>query len=65
MSLVPRPLSMMRAFLATEAASGVILIAAAAAAMVVANSGLSEVYFDMLTAHIGPLSVLHWIKSGP
>ena len=55
---------MMRTFLATEAAGGVILIAAAVAAMLVSNSDLSDAYFDVLKAHVGPLSVLHWINDG-
>jgi NhaA family Na+:H+ antiporter len=59
-----KPLSMMRAFLATEAAGGIILIAAAAAAMLVANSALSEAYFGTLKSYVGPLSVLHWVNDG-
>lgn len=59
-----KPFSMMRAFLATEAAGGVILIAAAVAAMLVANTGFSATYFDVLKSHVGPLSVLHWVNDG-
>jgi NhaA family Na+:H+ antiporter len=59
-----KPFSMMRAFLATEAASGVILILAAIAAMLVANSGMSEAYFSTLKSYVGPLSVLHWVNDG-
>ncbi len=29
--------------------------------MIIANSGLGEAYFGILAAHVGPLSVLHWI----
>ncbi|CAN5453303.1 Na+/H+ antiporter NhaA [soil metagenome] len=59
-----KPFSMMRAFLATEASGGIILIAAAAAAMIVANSAWADGYFDVLSAHVGPLSALHWINDG-
>ena len=55
---------MLRAFLATEAAGGVILIAAAAAAMAVANSALASDYFAALHAKLGNMSVLHWINDG-
>ena len=54
--------SMIRRFLGTEAAGGVVLIFAAAAAMLVANSPLAAGYVDLLQASIGPLSLLHWIN---
>jgi Na+:H+ antiporter, NhaA family len=60
--ILTRPFSMMRVFLATEAAGGIILILAAAAAMIVANSTLSQTYFDALHTKIGKLSLLHWIN---
>ncbi|MDB5687234.1 MAG: nhaA [Rhizorhabdus sp.] len=53
---------MMRAFLATEAGGGVILIAAATAAMLVANSPLADAYFHMLHVYVAGLSILHWIN---
>lgn len=59
-----RPRSALRAFLDTEAAGGILLILAATLAMMVANSPLSAFYFDGLHAHLGPLSVLHWINDG-
>ncbi|HKU04754.1 MAG TPA: Na+/H+ antiporter NhaA [Bradyrhizobium sp.] len=62
--LVTRPFSMMRAFLATEAAGGIILIAAASAAMIVANSPFSADYLQALHVKIGSLSLLHWINDG-
>ncbi len=62
--IVTRPFSMMRDFLATEAAGGIILIAAATTAMVVANSSLSVGYLESLHLHVGGLSVLHWINDG-
>lgn len=60
----PRPLSIFREFLASEAAGGIVLMAAAALALVVANSLLAETYFDALHAYLGPLSVSHWINDG-
>ena len=53
---------MIRRFLASEAAGGLILMFAAAAALFVANSSLASAYFDVLSAYIGPLTVLHWIN---
>src|SRR3546814_1390942 len=32
--------------------------------LLVANSGLSETYFAILKAYVGPLSVLHWVNDG-
>jgi len=55
---------MMRSFLATEAAGGIILIAASAAAMMVANSGFSRAYLGTLHIDLGGLSLLHWINDG-
>src|SRR6476619_5563850 len=59
----PHP-SALRRFLASEAAGGVILMAAAALALVVANSPFGPDYFAVLTAKLGPLSILHWINDG-
>jgi NhaA family Na+:H+ antiporter len=59
-----RPISTLRDFLRSEAASGVILIGVAAAAIGIANSPLSSAYFDFLHAKIGPLPVLEWINDG-
>ena len=57
-----RPGSILRRLLSSEAGGGIVLMAAAAAALVVANSPLSKSYFHALEAHVGPLSVLHWIN---
>jgi NhaA family Na+:H+ antiporter len=54
--------SALRAFLTSEAAGGVVLIAAAVLAMIAANSPLAEGYFALLQAKAGPLSVQHWIN---
>ncbi|GGD98951.1 Na(+)/H(+) antiporter NhaA [Tsuneonella deserti] len=63
MSIDPtRPTSVLRHFLHSEAAGGMLLMGAAALAMIVANSPLSSAYFEALHIHIGPLSVLHWIN---
>ncbi len=59
-----RPLNMIGRYLKTEAAGGQLLMASAALAMLVANSSLSEAYFETLALHIGPLSLLHWINDG-
>lgn len=57
-----RSISALRAFLASEASGGIILMAAAAIAMVLANSPLAPGYFAVLKVYLGPLSVLHWIN---
>src|SRR3712207_1434818 len=59
-----RPPSVLRAFLDSEAAGGLVLMAAAALALVVANSPLADGYFAALHIHLGPLSALHWINDG-
>lgn len=50
-----RPKSMIRDFLASEAAGGVILMIVAVLAMIAANSQLSEAYFHLLHAQTGPI----------
>ncbi|RVD69717.1 Na+/H+ antiporter NhaA [Mesorhizobium sp. M4A.F.Ca.ET.029.04.2.1] len=59
-----RPKSILREFLDGEAAGGIILMVAAALALIVANSPLAQIYFAALHAHLGPLSVAHWINDG-
>jgi NhaA family Na+:H+ antiporter len=59
-----RPLSMLRAFLDSEASGGLVLMATAALALVLANSALAPAYFGALHAYLGPLSLLHWINDG-
>lgn len=51
-------------FAASESAGGMALMAAAAAALAVANSPLAATYFGALKAHLGPLSLSHWINDG-
>lgn len=62
--LKQRPVSVFREFLDGEAAGGIILMAAAALALIVANSPLSQTYFAVLHAYLGPLSVSHWVNDG-
>jgi NhaA family Na+:H+ antiporter len=57
-----RPSSVLRSFLESEAAGGLVLMAAAALALIIANSVWSTAYFDALHAYVGPLSVQHWIN---
>lgn len=54
----------MRAFIASEAAGGIVLMAASAAALAVANSPFAGGYAALLHVKAGPLSVQHWINDG-
>ena len=54
----------MRAFLGSEAAGGLVLMAAAAVGLVAANSMISESYLGLLSAYLGPLTLTHWINDG-
>ena len=56
--------SVLRRLLASEAAAGGALTLCAALAMIIANSGLSEVYEHALHIEIFGLSLLHWIDDG-
>jgi len=58
------PFSVLRTFLATEAASGYALIAAAATALLVANSPLAPGYFQSLHHVFGGRSLQHWVDDG-
>ncbi len=53
-----------RDHLSGEAGPGIMLMAAAAAALIVANSPWGAAYEHVLHAHLGPLSLLHWINDG-
>ncbi|MDB5712784.1 MAG: nhaA [Sphingomonadales bacterium] len=65
-----RPQSILRDFLASEAAGGILLIGAAVLAMAIANSSLAPAYFHFLhletgptlSASIGPMAVHLWIN---
>lgn len=62
--------SVLREFLASEAAGGILLMAAAALAMVIANSAWADSYFHfvhattgpVLTPKLGPMTVHLWIN---
>lgn len=64
--------SALRAFLASEAAGGIVLMGAAALAMVIANSVWADSYFNFvhavtgpaLTPKLGPMTVHLWINDG-
>jgi len=59
-----RPVSVLRAFLDSEAAGGLLLMGAAALALIVANSPLAPGYKAALGVYVGPLSLGHWINDG-
>lgn len=63
-NLARRPISLLRGFLDSEAAGGLILMGTAAIALIVANSALAPAYFAALGAYVGPLSVGHWVNDG-
>ena len=56
--------SILRRFLTSEAAGGILLMGTAALALAVANSPLAPTYFHALHAALGPMSVQHWINDG-
>ena len=57
-------------FFKLEAASGLILLVAAILALILSNTNLSSLYFDLLNTHVLlgtknfglDLSILHWIN---
>ena len=54
--------STLRAFLTSEAAGGILLMATAALALVLANGPFAPLYLAALHADLGPLTVHHWIN---
>lgn len=68
----PKPFSVIRGFLQSEAGGGILLIMAAALAMLFANSGSAEDYFHFthfqtgptLTDKLGPMTVHLWVNDG-
>ena len=64
MTSSPRRTSVLREFLESEAAGGILLMGAAVLALFVANSPLAGSYFQLLHAPLGGLDVLHWINDG-
>jgi len=63
-ALSQRPLSLLRAFLKSQAASGIVLMGVAVLALIVANSPLGPTYAAVLKTYVLGLSVLHWINDG-
>lgn len=72
MNLISAPRSVLRNFLDSEVASGLLLIIAAILALIWANSPASESYMAFVNADIGPIlvdklgsmSILLWINDG-
>lgn len=68
--LTPRSQSRIKKLLHNETNSGALLLIAAAVAMVLANSGISDWYFDLANTKIGPeilnlnLSLQKWAADG-
>jgi NhaA family Na+:H+ antiporter len=60
--MTKRPIRALREFIESEVAGGFVLIGSAALALAFANSPLAGAYFAVLAAHVGGLSVLHWIN---
>ncbi len=60
----PARCSPIRAFLSSQAAAGILLMAAAALALLVANSPLAADYAALLHRTLGPMSLEHWINDG-
>ena len=60
--LIRKPVILVTEFMKGEAAGGFVLMAAAAIALIVANSPLSDWYFESLHVELGGMSVLHWIN---
>jgi NhaA family Na+:H+ antiporter len=56
--------SAMRAFFQSQSAGGILLMGVAVLALLVANSPLASLYFELLQARVAGLSVLHWINDG-
>jgi Na+:H+ antiporter, NhaA family len=62
--IIRKPVILVSEFMRGEASGGFVLMAAAALALIVANSPLSDLYFESLHAYLGGMSVLHWINDG-
>src|SRR3546814_6391391 len=56
--------SVVRRFMESASAGGIVLMIAAALAMLIANSPFAPSYFDTLHSYVGGLSILHWINDG-
>lgn len=60
----PQRRSPLHAFFESGAAAGVLLVLAAANALIIANSPLGVLYFNVLGLKLAGLSVEHWINDG-
>lgn len=58
------PFASLAEFFRSESAGGALLILSAVVAMVLANSGVGEIYRAGLHTHLGPLPVHVWINDG-
>lgn len=64
LSLFNGQASVLRQFMQSASAGGIVLMVAALLAMLMANSAASSLYFDTLHSYVGHLSILHWINDG-
>ena len=55
---------LLRTVFDNPAAGGLLLMLVAALALLVANSPVAPAYFGVLSAYLGPLSIMHWINDG-
>jgi Na+:H+ antiporter, NhaA family len=62
--IIRKPVILVSEFMRGEASGGFVLMAAAALALIVANSPISDLYFESLHANLAGMSVLHWINDG-
>lgn len=60
----PRAAAILARFLSSESAGGLVLMGAALAALIVANSPLSQSYFEALHSVWLGMSVEHWVNDG-
>ncbi|MFO2462398.1 Na+/H+ antiporter NhaA [Pseudomonas sp. 15FMM2] len=60
----PRAAAILARFLSSEAAGGLVLMGAALAALIVANSPLSQTYFEALRSVWLGMSIEHWVNDG-
>ncbi|NMJ44119.1 Na+/H+ antiporter NhaA [Roseomonas sp. JC162] len=63
-AMARRPVSLLRGFLESGAAGGLLLMGAAALALIIANSPLAATYRGVLGTYLGPMNVAHWINDG-
>ncbi|NEX95278.1 Na+/H+ antiporter NhaA [Caulobacter sp. 17J65-9] len=64
MSAAARRFSVVRRFLESEAAGGVVLMVAAGLALLIANTGMGPEYFHLLHLPMFGSTLLHWVNDG-